>query len=115
MTQRGWMKTRMIAYFILGVLIGAGFPLWAQFMMGGVERVPRGILWGLVTLTVALTLISMALRLRERLEFPDSSTVASTPGGPSYPQRRYPAAPLSPPSIPAPPSASRHKPRTPRG
>jgi hypothetical protein len=67
MTQRRWMRIRMVAYFVLGVLIGAGYPLWAQFIMGGVEQVPRAILWGLVTLTLALTLISMALRLRERL------------------------------------------------
>ncbi len=67
MTQRTWMRTRMVAYFVLGVVIGAGYPIWAQFIMGGIQQVPRAIFWGLVTLTLALTLISMAMRLRERL------------------------------------------------
>jgi hypothetical protein len=61
------MKTRMVVYFLLGVLIGLGYPAWAQLFMGGFDHVHRGLLWGLVTLTVALALISMSLRLHERM------------------------------------------------
>jgi hypothetical protein len=58
----------MIAYFFLGVLIGVGFPLWVNLVLGGIEHIRHGLLWGLVSLTLAMTFLLLGFRLKTALD-----------------------------------------------